>query len=172
MAEFEYISKSRLQYRNGYRNAYLGEVPEPVVYGVQGALRESDRPELLAGVLEAVRRAVACGDLPASLQVEFVGAGEALHRPLAGWAAGTALADRIRVSERIPHRQAIAAMLDASVLLLLQDWPPHRTCIPQKAYEYLRSGRPILAVAPPDRSRTRLKTKGEIGAFNVGRAWL
>ena len=40
MAEFEYISKSRLQYRNGYRNAYLGEVPEPVVYGVQGALRE------------------------------------------------------------------------------------------------------------------------------------
>ena len=40
MAEFEYISKSRLQYRNGYLNAYLGEVPEPVVYGVQGALRE------------------------------------------------------------------------------------------------------------------------------------
>ena len=40
MAEFEYISKSRLQYRIGYRNAYLGEVPEPVVYGVQGALRE------------------------------------------------------------------------------------------------------------------------------------
>jgi hypothetical protein len=40
MAEFEYISKSRLQYKDGYRNAYLGEVPEPVVYGVQGALRE------------------------------------------------------------------------------------------------------------------------------------
>ena len=36
---FEYISRSRLEYRDGYRNAYLGEVPEPVVYGVQGALR-------------------------------------------------------------------------------------------------------------------------------------
>lgn len=38
--EFEYISRSRLEYRDGYRTAYLGEVPEPVVYGVQGALRE------------------------------------------------------------------------------------------------------------------------------------
>ena len=41
MAEnFEYISRTRLVYRDGQRNAYLGEVPEPVVYGVQGALRE------------------------------------------------------------------------------------------------------------------------------------
>ena len=38
--QFEYISRSRLLYRNGHRHAYLGEVPEPVVYGVQGALRE------------------------------------------------------------------------------------------------------------------------------------
>jgi hypothetical protein len=40
MAEFEYRSRSRLVYKDGYRHAYLGEVPEPVVYGVQGALRE------------------------------------------------------------------------------------------------------------------------------------
>src|SRR5262245_9346206 len=38
--DFEYISRARLEYRDGYRNAYLGEVAEPVVYGVQGALRE------------------------------------------------------------------------------------------------------------------------------------
>ena len=37
---FEYISHARLEYRGGARNAFLGEVPEPVVYGVQGALRE------------------------------------------------------------------------------------------------------------------------------------
>jgi hypothetical protein len=41
MAEpFEYVSRARLEYRDGFRNAYLGEVPEPMVYGVQGALRE------------------------------------------------------------------------------------------------------------------------------------
>ncbi len=38
--DFEYISRSRLEYRDGYRNAYLGDVAEPVVYGVQGARRE------------------------------------------------------------------------------------------------------------------------------------
>ena len=38
--DFEYISRSRLEYRGGFRNAFLGEVPEPVVYGVQGALRQ------------------------------------------------------------------------------------------------------------------------------------
>ncbi len=38
--EFEYISHARLEYHDGARHAHLGEVPEPVVYGVQGALRE------------------------------------------------------------------------------------------------------------------------------------
>jgi hypothetical protein len=38
--EFEYISHARLEYRDGHRNAYLGEVTEPVIYGMQGGLRE------------------------------------------------------------------------------------------------------------------------------------
>ena len=41
MAEpFEYISRTRLGYRDGARHAWLGEVPEPVVYGMQGALKQ------------------------------------------------------------------------------------------------------------------------------------
>jgi hypothetical protein len=38
--EFEYVSRARLEYRHGWRHAYLGEVPQPVVYGVQGGLRQ------------------------------------------------------------------------------------------------------------------------------------
>jgi hypothetical protein len=38
--EFEYVSHARLEFRDGYRRAFLGEVSEPVVYGVQGKLRE------------------------------------------------------------------------------------------------------------------------------------
>ena len=38
--DFEYVSKTRLVYKNGARHAYLGEVPEPVVYGMQGALKQ------------------------------------------------------------------------------------------------------------------------------------
>lgn len=38
--DFEYISRARLEYRNSLRNAWLGDVSEPVVYGVQGTLRD------------------------------------------------------------------------------------------------------------------------------------
>ncbi len=41
--EFEYISHSRLVYHEGYRYAYLGEVIQPVIYGVQGGLRHDPR---------------------------------------------------------------------------------------------------------------------------------
>jgi hypothetical protein len=37
---FEYVSHTRLEYRGGLRHAFLGDVEEPVVYGVQGALRQ------------------------------------------------------------------------------------------------------------------------------------
>ena len=37
--QFEYISHARLEYHHEYRHAYLGEVPQPVIYGHQGALR-------------------------------------------------------------------------------------------------------------------------------------
>ena len=38
--EFVYLSRTQIQMKSGLRHAYLGEVPEPVVYGVQGALKE------------------------------------------------------------------------------------------------------------------------------------
>jgi len=37
---FTYISKTRLEMQDRVRHAFLGDVPEPVKYGVQGALRE------------------------------------------------------------------------------------------------------------------------------------
>lgn len=37
---FTYFSKNRLVMIDGVRHAYLGEIPEPVPYGVQGALRQ------------------------------------------------------------------------------------------------------------------------------------
>ncbi len=43
MADFAYTSKTRLEMHHGWRHAYMGELPEPTVYGVQGALREHYR---------------------------------------------------------------------------------------------------------------------------------
>jgi hypothetical protein len=36
---FRYVSHVTLEYHRNLRYAYLGDVPQPTVYGVQGALR-------------------------------------------------------------------------------------------------------------------------------------
>lgn len=38
--DFEYISRSQLEFRHGYRHVYMEDVPQPVVYGMKGNLRE------------------------------------------------------------------------------------------------------------------------------------
>jgi len=60
--DFEYISHARLVYRDGYRNAYLGDVAEPVIYGVQGKLREyygTNEGPPIASTLDHIVAAVA-----------------------------------------------------------------------------------------------------------------
>ena len=44
--DFEYVSRTRLVYRNGARHACLGDVLEAVVSGVQGALRQCEEVRL------------------------------------------------------------------------------------------------------------------------------
>lgn len=62
MAEpFEYISRARLVYHEGYRYAYLGEVVQPVIYGSQGALRTyygANEGPALASTLDHIVAAV------------------------------------------------------------------------------------------------------------------
>ncbi len=37
--DFIYVSRSRLEMNRGLRHSYMGDVPAPVVYGVQGELK-------------------------------------------------------------------------------------------------------------------------------------
>ena len=51
----------------------------------------------------------------------------------------------VEIVPRMPRRDSLAEMMAASALLLVQ--PGHPLSIPAKAYEYLATGRPILAIA-------------------------
>jgi glycosyltransferase involved in cell wall biosynthesis len=55
----------------------------------------------------------------------------------------------VSLEDRVPYPQAIRAMVQADVLLLL-DTPGRRAGVPAKLYEYIGAGRPILALAEPD----------------------
>ncbi len=67
------------------------------------------------------------------------------------------LEDCVRFLPPKPHTESVAALLDARILLLLEhDSPRGRLILPGKIFEYLRSGRPILALVPGEGAAARM----------------
>jgi glycosyltransferase involved in cell wall biosynthesis len=66
------------------------------------------------------------------------------------------LGDAVRFLPGRSHVEAVAAMLNAGVLLLLEDNSDRGGLVlPGKVFEYLRAGRPILGVVPPGGAAAR-----------------
>jgi glycosyltransferase involved in cell wall biosynthesis len=61
---------------------------------------------------------------------------------------GLDLQDIVSIEPRVSHKDAVAEMLEAHGLLLMQG-TKFNNSIPAKLYEYLRAGRPILALTDP-----------------------
>jgi glycosyltransferase involved in cell wall biosynthesis len=55
----------------------------------------------------------------------------------------------VEVGGQVPYAEALRAMTQADILLLL-DTPGRKVSIPAKLFEYLGAARPILALAEPD----------------------
>ncbi|MCB9464816.1 MAG: glycosyltransferase [Candidatus Eisenbacteria bacterium] len=71
--------------------------------------------------------------------------------------AEAGLSSMVEFSPSCPHRESVAALLRARVLLLLeQDSERGSLILPGKIFEYFRSGRPILAVVPTDGAAANL----------------
>lgn len=106
--------------------------------------------------LRAVRRCMDRGELPADTEVRFIGAGPSLAGDLAEDLRRLRLAATVHCRARLSHVEALQIMLDTPLLLVLQNRESDRHSIPAKAYEYLRSGACILAVAPPESATAEL----------------
>jgi hypothetical protein len=65
----------------------------------------------------------------------------------------------VSVQGRVSHREALKRLAHAAVLLLLQASDDTRSLIPAKAFEYLRIGRPILALTLQGATADLLKDK-------------
>jgi glycosyltransferase involved in cell wall biosynthesis len=99
------------------------------------------------GLLAAlVRLHTAHPEQRGAFEVELVGARESRNDAAA---AAPALAGCVRLRDYVPHRDAIAAMQAADVLVLIKHVEPrYRGLVPGKLYEYMGAGRPILALVP------------------------
>jgi glycosyltransferase involved in cell wall biosynthesis len=136
---------------NGYDEESFARLPQPpalpssfrIVHAGECAPPERDP----APFLRAFRLCLDRGELPADSEVLFLGV--APTTALAEETSRLRLQDNVRSLPRVPHDLALKAMVEASVLLVLQNWDGYRHSVPAKVYEYLRSRACILAVTPP-----------------------
>jgi hypothetical protein len=107
--------------------AYTGSI-----YGLQGP----------GPLLDALEGLIAGGEIPAGgVRVRIAGA------DYAGIPAGRRIA--VEVMGRLPHDRVGPILAGSDVLFLCLPRQLERQ-LPTKLYEYMASGRPILALAPPD----------------------
>jgi len=152
---------------NGYDEEDFAEVPRPdgnsrmeflVLHaGSVNPHFRDPRP-----VFAAAREAADAGDLELSrLRFRFLGAGpfgDASEMRDSIHAAG--LDGRVEFIPRIEYARTLAELTRADLLLLLQDSPDTESLVPAKLFEYLRAGRPVLAVGRPGASAELLATVG------------
>jgi glycosyltransferase involved in cell wall biosynthesis len=101
-------------------------------------------------LFRALRDLIDRGEMDGSrLQINLIGWCEPTHREkLIAAAARLGLDKQVNIEGPLMKAETFQRISRASLLLLLaEDW---RIRVPAKAYEYLRAGRPILALAPPD----------------------
>ncbi len=85
---------------------------------------------------------------PAEVEVRFFGLFNKLNEALV---AELGLIPYVRIQSFVPHQEALQWQMDSDVLLLIMyDDEADKASVPQKTYEYLASGKPILALVGDD----------------------
>lgn len=129
-----------------YRIVYLGTLgqkrdPRPFLDAV-AALRRR-------GLVDAER-----------LGVEFIGRCKWYYDvSVEEYAASVGIGDIVRVREPVPHAECARIMRQADLLLLLAQEQPAQ--VPNKLYEYLAAGRPVLAFADGETAELMERFGGE-----------
>jgi glycosyltransferase involved in cell wall biosynthesis len=138
---------------NGYdpERFPAGLAPAPPARGVRlvhaGEIYEGRDPRAFLDAVGQLR-AEATKDTP-PFQVHFLGRSSHRSFNLPAEIQQRHLKSVVAIGGQVSYGQALQDMMQAHVLLLL-DTPGRRDGVPAKLYEYLGTGRPILALAEPD----------------------
>jgi len=166
LERFDTLSKNRITtIPNGYDendftnvNFNVGQTG-PIKFIHTGLLERIDRDPFpfFEGVKLFIKNEHANG---ANFHIEFYGSGsENMYREKV---TALELQDIIKIRERIPYGEILNAMVAADALLLFQG-PTCNTQIPAKFYEYLRIGKPILALTTSNGETGKLVSQTNSG---------
>ncbi|MBL8379813.1 MAG: glycosyltransferase [Burkholderiales bacterium] len=114
-------------------------------------------------LFSALRRLHATGRLtPAQVRLRFRASAHDDH--IRRLAAEQGVGEFVELAPSLPYLDALAEMLSVDALLIMQDAGCNDQ-IPAKAYEYLRAGRPILAITDPAGDTADLVRRAGIDAI-------
>jgi glycosyltransferase involved in cell wall biosynthesis len=119
-------------------------------------------------LLETVAGLIAEGCLPRDqVRITFLGGDWWVSSPeFTAQVKRLGLDGVITVEGRVSHQEALKRLAQAAVLLLLQASDDTRSLIPAKAFEYLRIGRPILALTLEGATADLLKDRDHCFVIN------
>lgn len=162
---------------NGYDEADFVGLPSPAEEGpfsivYPGIVDPGNRNPL--PIIEAIGLAVRSGGISSTdLSLSFLGGGsflfsEAVERAIREWGLEKVT---VRIKERIPYRESLRRLAQADVLVVLSEPVGNgpgieaekaytQMMVPAKVYEYLRLGRPILALVGDGAVRDLLESVG------------
>ena len=137
---------------SGYLRAQTGVAPETVVLLHQGQIQRGRGGALLAEAMGEVQGAV----------LVFLGGGP-LKPTVKQQVAAAGLDDRIRFLDPVPPDALlpVTASADVGITLLEDTCLNHRFALPNKLFEYLMAGLPVLASDLPE-------IRGVVETFDVG----
>ena len=110
----------------------------------------------------AVRRCIDAGVIePDRVRVKFLGGGPFAESPgLKATVAQLGLEEIIEFVPRLPYAESLRELARADLLLLLQFSPDTSGLVPAKLYEYLRTGKPVIALVPQGATQEILSVVG------------
>ncbi len=139
---------------NGYDEEDFGSVhmvpddPPPVRITHAGLVDESYRSPrtFFAALADLLTRKILT---PQQIRVDFLGGGNYVESPaFHSLVTELGLERVVHVLPRVSYAESLARQARSHGLLLLQCGEDTRTLIPAKAFEYLRIGRPVIALVP------------------------
>ena len=153
---------------NGYDEEDFAELPPsatPDAFDLVHTGLVTDAYRSPVPLFKAVQQLIEASLVPEDqISITFYGGGGYVSSaPFADAVRAAGLTRVVRVRERVSHRESLQKITEAAVLLLLQGGRDTSTLIPAKAFEYIRSGRPILALTEPDGATAELVLACEAG---------
>jgi len=126
----------------------------PLLIRHVGSITETSVPENLLKAISDLTKPV--------VRLEFIGA---VHSDIHRHVNNLGLSEKVTIRPYVPHKEATSLMQESDInVVVVHRSDDSRILIPGKLYDYLKAGKPIMVIGPPDGDAAAIVRRCRIGA--------